>query len=115
MGSKCQINFRINEIEKTIIAAIAKERGYSVAEFSKQLVMSEISSQRVDLAFKLLKEGKIYRKKCWILSGLEYPEFMREWTRRGAEEMIPVELLEKSIEAALKLDIRKFLRNPESD
>ena len=114
MESKFQINFRVNELEKKIINSVAKERGISVAEFTKQLVLEEVAAKRVDLAFKLLENGKIYRKQCWLLSGLEYPEFMREWTRREAEEMIPDELIEKSIDIALNLDISKFLRNPES-
>lgn len=115
MRSKCQINFHVNELEKKIITAVAQERGFSIAEFTKHLVLDEISSQRVDLAFRLLEKGKIYRKKCWQFSGLDYPEFMREWTKRGAEEMILDESIKKSIDIALNLDITKFLCNPNYD
>ena len=70
------------------------------------------SPEIVDLAFKLLQEGKMYRKKAWISSGLDYSEFMREWTKRGAEELIPDEIDDYGIKIALELDASLFLKEP---
>ena len=105
-----QINFRVSEEEKMIIQAFAKNKGITTSEFTKKTILKEISPGRVDLAFKLLKEGKLYRKKAWILSGLDYSEFMLEWTKRGAEELIPDEIDDYEIKIALELDASLFLK-----
>ncbi|NMC04666.1 MAG: ribbon-helix-helix protein, CopG family [Candidatus Lokiarchaeota archaeon] len=110
-----QVNFRVSDDEKAVLDALAKHRGVSVAELAKQAVMQDISRERVNLAFQLLKEGKIARKKAWFLSGLDYHEFMLEWTRRGAEEVIPDEAIEKGFEIARNLDLDRFLKEPRAN
>ncbi|TFG05168.1 MAG: hypothetical protein EU536_02675 [Promethearchaeota archaeon] len=82
-----QINFRVNNDEKLVLQALAEFKGVSVAEFAKQVVLKDIGAVRIDLAFKLLSEGKISRKRAWVLSGLTYHEFMLEWAERHAEEL----------------------------
>jgi uncharacterized protein (DUF1778 family) len=110
-----QINFRLQADEKRVLQAIADMKGISVPELVKQTVLKEIEPIRVSLAFQLLQEGKIGRKRALILSGLSYHEFMVEWSKRGAEEVIPDEAIEKEIEDAKKLDLKKYLRNPPTD
>ncbi len=105
-----QINIRVQEEEKRLLQALAAMKGVSVPEFVKQAVLKEIAPVRVDIAFQLLKEGKIGRKRAWMLSGLPYPEFMVEWSKRGAEEVVPEEAIEREILDAGKLDMTKFLR-----
>ena len=105
-----QVNFRVNDDEKIVLHALAKQRGVSVAELAKQAVIKEILPLRIDLAFNLLNTGKIGRKRAWIISGLSYHEFMIERTRRGAEEIIPDEAEQKGIEIAKNIDLQKFLR-----
>lgn len=34
--------------------------------------------RRIELAFKLLRDGKIGRKKTWKISGLSATEFLKE-------------------------------------
>ena len=103
-----QINFRVNNDEKKVIKALAESKGISIAEFTKDIVLDNISPIRVDLAFNLLKEGKCGRKRSWILSGLTYYEFMLEWTKRGAVEYIPAEIMDESIEKSLDFDLNKY-------
>ena len=105
-----QINFRIEEDIKEIIDLIAENKGISTAELAKQATLKEISRIRVDLAFQLLKEGKIGRKRAWKLSGLSTLEFLNEWTNRGAEEIISEKVRESSLELIKSLDLSKFKR-----
>lgn len=109
-----QINFRISDDEKMILKLIAQMRGLTMTELVKHNVFDTISQDRVDLAFKLLDEGKIGRKKAWKISGLNGQEFLKEWTRRDAEEKIPDELAEKTLNIALILNSKDFLKKSEN-
>ena len=104
-----QINFRVKKDEKSIIKSLADIQGVSIAEFAKRTVLNEISKKRVDIAFKLLKDGKIGRKQTWKLSGLSYLEFLNEWTKRKAEEKIPNEIIDKELDLANEIDLKKYL------
>jgi len=59
----------------------------------------------VELAFRLLKDGKLGFKKGWILSGLTYHEFLNEWNKREITEEISEESIEKGNKLALYLNI----------
>ncbi len=83
-----QVNFRIDHSLKLIIDEIAKEKGTSVAQIAKSALLNEIEPIRIDIAFRLVKEGKIGRKKAWQISGLDYPGFLKEWSKRKAHENI---------------------------
>lgn len=106
-----QINFRISGDEKQVLKVLAELNGVSVTEFVKQVVLKEVGPVRVDLAFRLLAEGKIARKRAWLLSGLTYHEFMLEWEKRHAEEIIPEAIRAKELENGLIIDLRRFLKN----
>jgi hypothetical protein len=106
-----QVNFRLSKDEKQVVDALAAERGVSTAELARAALLKEIKPIRVDLAFKLLAEGKIGRKKTWIISGLSHNEFLIEWTKRGAEEQIPDEFIEKELEIAKTIDLKRFMRD----
>jgi predicted HTH domain antitoxin len=106
-----QINFRVDDEEKAILEKIAEIEHCSIAEVAKQFVEKELKPTRIDLAFKLLKEGKISKKKAWKLSGLTYHEFMLEWTRQGAFEDVPENIDEDSLNQIKTLDLHLFLRN----
>ncbi len=105
-----QINFRIEEDVKKIIDLIAENRGISTAELAKQATLKEISKIRVEMAFHLLEEGKIGRKRAWKLSGLSTLEFLNEWTERGSEEIISDETRESTLDLIKSLDLSKFKR-----
>ncbi|MBN2156483.1 MAG: hypothetical protein JW776_10605 [Candidatus Lokiarchaeota archaeon] len=105
-----QINFRIEEDVKELIDFIAENRGISTAELAKRATLKEISEIRVDLAFQLLKEGKIGRKRTWKISGLSTLEFLNEWTKRDAEEVISDEARKSTLELIKSLDLSKFKR-----
>ena len=105
-----QINFRIEEDIKELIDFIAENRGMSTAELAKRATLKEISEIRVDVAFQLLEEGKIGRKRAWKLSGLSTLEFLNEWTKRGAEEFISDEVRESTSDLIKSLDLTKFKR-----
>jgi hypothetical protein len=109
-----QINFRISDDEKLILQFLAKNQGISVTEFVKHHIFNIISQDRIDLAFKLLKEGKVGRKMAWKITGLNGQEFLKEWTQRNAEEKIPDELAEKTLNIALNLDSTSLLKNSEN-
>lgn len=106
-----QINFRIGENEKEILEKIASIKKMSLAELSKRFVLKELGSLRVDIAFDLMQEGKISRKKAFKLSGLTYYEFMHEGVKRKVTEKLPVALIESEMNALSELDITKFLKN----
>ena len=105
-----QINFRIEEDVKELIDFIAENWGISTAELAKRATLKEISEVRVDLAFQLLEEGKIGRKRAWKLSGLSTLEFLNEWTKRGAEEVISDKARESTLDLIKSLDLSKFKR-----
>jgi len=105
-----QINFRVSEDEKQVLKVLAEIKGVSITEFVKKIVLKEISPIRVDLAFQLLAEGKLSRKRAWLLSGLTYHEFMLEWEKRHAEEIIPEAIRAKELEIALSIDLKNFLK-----
>ena len=105
-----QLNFRISDDDKMVLELLAKIQGISVTEMVKSTVFTKISEERVDLAFRLLKLGKIGRKKAWKITGLNGREFLKEWTRRNAEEIISDELAESTLKIALDLDPTNFSR-----
>ena len=105
-----QVNFRLGKHEKQVIDALAAEKGVSVAELARQALLKEIQQCRVDLAFRLLAEGKIGRKAAWTLSGLSHHQFLVEWTTRGAEETLPDEFIEKELDIARQIDLKRFMR-----
>jgi hypothetical protein len=107
-----QINFRVSKDEKQVIDIIARAKGISTSELAKQTILKDINPIRVDIAFELLKQGKIGRKKTWILTGLSAHEFLVEWTRRGAEEVMPDDMVERELEVAKNIDLKKFMREP---
>lgn len=106
-----QVNFRVTRDVKRVIDLMAKVRGMSVSEFAKRTILKEIEPIRVDLAFELLEAGKIGRKQAWLLSGLGANEFLVEWTRRGAEETVPEDLIEWELDIMNNVDWTKFKRD----
>ncbi|MHA1733264.1 MAG: DUF6290 family protein [Promethearchaeota archaeon] len=105
-----QINFRVRDDEKKLLQTIAELRGVSVSELARQAVLKEFAPLRVDLAFQLVSGGKIGFKRAWTLSGLTYHEFLVEWAKRGAEEVIPDEVAEKSLRDAFEIDLNAMRR-----
>ncbi len=111
MENMYQINFRVGENEKEILEKIARIKNISLAELSKRFVMKELEQLRVDIAFDLMQEGKISKKKAFKMSGLTYYEFMHEGVKRKVTEKLPEELIESEMNALSKLDITQFLKN----
>jgi hypothetical protein len=109
-----QINFRLQDEESNALQILAEESGMTMAEFAKRKILQDIKPLRVELAFKYLGEGKIGKKKAWFLSGLNYYEFMNEWTKRNAEEMIDDKLEEKGLQVALELDDKELRKKSNS-
>jgi predicted HTH domain antitoxin len=107
-----QVNFRLSKDENEIIEYLSAEAGISVAEYSKRIVKERLLDKRLDLAFKLLAEGKIHKKHAWELTGLSYAEFMIEWTKRGAEDIIIGHAEQKGLDLALALEVSKFWKKP---
>jgi hypothetical protein len=105
-----QINFRVTVAEKKVFDMLAQAKGISTAELAKQAVLKDISQDRVDLAFDLLKQGKAGRKQAWFVSGLDGRAFLAEWTRRGAAETIPDETIDRELDDILKIDLKKYMR-----
>lgn len=103
-----QINFRIKSEEKSIMKWLAESKGISVAEFAKQSVLNDIAGERVEIAFDLVKKGKIGRKRAWTLSGLSHFEFLNEWSKRMIEEMITDEILKKELDIAMEIDLSNY-------
>ncbi len=109
-----QINFRLQDDESNALQILAEESGMTTAEFAKRKILQDIKPLRVDLAFKYLAEGKIGKKKAWFLSGLNYYEFMNEWAKRNAEEIIDETLDERGLQVALTLDDTEFRKKKNS-
>ncbi|MHA1521550.1 MAG: hypothetical protein ACTSRK_15320 [Promethearchaeota archaeon] len=105
-----QINFRVDLDTKSIIDLISERDGISSAELAKRSLMDRISKDRVEIAFELLNLGKIGRKKCLTISGLTIFEFLKEWTKRGAEEQISENIIDKEIEALSHLNLKNYLK-----
>lgn len=105
-----QINFRLSEDEKQIIAAMAELNGKSIAEFVKTTVLNIIGPNRVATAIELLKLRKISRKRAWLLSGLSYYEFLMELSKNAISDNIPDEAWNKGLEMALNFDPKPILK-----
>ncbi|MCF2138566.1 MAG: hypothetical protein K9W44_00755 [Candidatus Lokiarchaeota archaeon] len=105
-----QLNIRINKEDRAIISLIAKNKGISVAELVRSVLMKEILADKVNILLNLVAEGKLSRKKAFQLSGLTYHEFLNEWTKRNIEEVIPEEAWNRGLELALNLDSTSFLK-----
>ena len=105
-----QLNIRISEEDRTIISLIARNRGMSVAQLVRSVLMKEILADKVNILLNLVAEGKLSRKKAFQLSGLTYREFLNEWTKRNIEEVIPEEAWNRGLELALTLDSTSFLK-----
>jgi len=108
-----QINFRINNEDMKVAQMISEITGISLAEIARRAFLKKLKPERVEIAFNLLKEGKCGFKKAWKISGLEYNEFLSEWTKRDAKEIIPEEAMEKHLKWALDYDIKKLMKNSE--
>ncbi len=59
-----QVNFRLKEDEKNLLKIIAGLQGIPISQLAKQIVLKEIEPKRVDIAFKMLKEGRCGRKRA---------------------------------------------------
>ena len=105
-----QINFRVNNDEKAILDALAKQRGISVSELAKQVVLEGVLPERVEIAFRLLEEEKIGRKAAWFLSGLSYHEFVTKCSELCIVETIPEAAEAKGFDLAVHIDLSKYLR-----
>ena len=77
---------------------------------SKRIVIKELEHLRVEIAFSLMDEGKISKKKAFKLSGLSYNEFMQQGAIRKVTEKIPEDLIEKEFATIHELDITRFLK-----
>ena len=106
-----QINFRVNDIEKEILEKIASLENMSLAELSKHFVLKELSVFRIEIAFKLLQEGKISKKYAFTLSGLTYHEFLIEGANRKVSEKLPKDIINDELKTIRELDIKKFLKS----
>ncbi len=106
-----QINFRVGEDEKEILEKIARAKHLSLAELSKRIVMKELGPLRVEIAFDLLKAGKIGKKRAFTLSGLSYREFLGEAGTRGVTERMPEGFAGRELEHLRSLDINQFLKS----
>ena len=98
-----QINFRVSYAEKEIIKELAAIKGMSIAELMKRSALENLKKERVELAFKIQKEGKLSRKKTLKLSGLGWSEFSFEWAKRGAVEDLPDEIWDR-----MEKDIKNY-------
>ncbi|WP_457556997.1 hypothetical protein [Candidatus Harpocratesius sp.] len=106
-----QINFRINNEDLKIAKMISETTGISLAEIARKAFLNNLKPKRIEIAFNLLKEGKCGFKKAWKISGMEYIEFLAEWAKRDAKEIIPEEFIEEHLKWALNYDIRKLMKN----
>ncbi|MHA1730694.1 MAG: hypothetical protein ACTSU5_02070 [Promethearchaeota archaeon] len=106
-----QINFRVDAGLRDVIRQIAEFKHLSVAEFAKRATMAAIREERVEIAFELVARGKITRKRAWLLSGLSYPEFLVEWSKRGAEEKVPEDLVDSELAVLGKVDLKSIIRS----
>lgn len=57
-----QLNIRINKEDRAIISLIAKNKGISVAELVRSVLMKEILADKVNILLNLVAEGKLSRK-----------------------------------------------------
>jgi predicted transcriptional regulator len=105
-----QVNFRLSDDEKQVLHEIAQKKGISIAEFAKNAVLKELHNDRKELAFNLLKEGKIGRKKAFILSGLTYNEFLLEWDNRKIVEKTSDKIFEDGFSSAKNLNGKSLKR-----
>ena len=105
-----QINFRINKNDLEIYKEIADSEGFSVAELARNALFKQMKEKRIDYAFKLLNKGECGFKRTFILSGLSYHEFMLEWAKRDAKEVIPAHIFEKHLKKAIDYDLSRLLK-----
>ncbi|MHA1611748.1 MAG: DUF6290 family protein [Promethearchaeota archaeon] len=104
-----QINFRINKNDLEIYKEIAESEGHSVAELARKALFNQMKNRRINYAFEKLNQGSCGFKRAFIVSGLSYHEFMLEWAKRDAKEVIPDHIFEKHLKKAIDYDISLLL------
>ncbi|HME55467.1 MAG TPA: hypothetical protein VKM55_24895 [Candidatus Lokiarchaeia archaeon] len=98
-----QINFRLSETEFERAEMLAKALDMSVPALLKDVSMKGINNASVETALNLYKTNKIGLKKAWLLSGLEFHEFLDLLGSRNIEPNISDEMIDEMIEAAESL------------
>jgi len=118
-----QINFRLSDTEFERAELLAKALDMSVPALLKDISMQGITHTSVETALNLYKTNKIGLKKAWLLSGLEFHEFLDLLGSRGIEPSISDEMVDEMIEAAKslrfedvfpgksKVELRKLVRD----
>ena len=98
-----QINFRLSDTEFERAELLAKALDISVPALLKDVSMKGITHSSVETALNLYKTNKIGLKKAWLLSGLEFHEFLDLLGSRDIEPNISDEMIDEMIEAAESL------------
>ncbi|NMC07284.1 MAG: hypothetical protein GYA24_18865 [Candidatus Lokiarchaeota archaeon] len=93
-----QINFRLTDAEYSRIDLVARSLDTTVPALLKDLGLKGISNVSVEIALNLYKGGKAGLKRAWMLSGLEFHEFLARLQERNIDPVIPDSLVDKMIE-----------------
>lgn len=100
-----QINFRLSDQEYKNFEEMAKILKKSVPSLIKEISLNELNKLNRDLSLELYKKGQIGFKKAWLLSGLDFMEFINLLVENKIEPNIPDDLDNKMIESALNTSI----------
>jgi predicted HTH domain antitoxin len=93
-----RIKFRLTYAEHERAEIIARSLGTTVPALLKDLGLKGIINVSVEIALNLYKGGKAVLKRAWMLSGLEFHEFLALLQERNIDPVISDSLVDKMIE-----------------
>ncbi len=93
-----QINFRLTDAEYERVDIVARGLDTTVPALLKDLGLKGLAHTSVEIALNLYKAGKVGLKRAWILSGLEFHEFLALLQEKDIDPVIPDTLVDKMVE-----------------
>lgn len=92
------VNFRLTDAEYHRVDLVARNLEATVPALLKDLGLKGNTNVGIEIAMNLYKGGKIGLKRAWMLSSLEFHEFLALLQESDIEPVIPDSLVDKMIE-----------------
>nr|MDO8087700.1 hypothetical protein [Candidatus Sigynarchaeum springense] len=110
-----QINFRLTDAEYERVDIVARSLDTTIPALLKDLGLKGLARASVEIALNLYKCGKVGLKRAWILSGLEFHEFLALLQERDIDPVIPDTLVDKMVENVESLTFEEMFPGKSKD
>ncbi len=110
-----QINFRLTDAEYERVDIVARSLNTTVPALLKDLSLKGLVHTSVEIALNLYKASKVGLKRAWILSGLEFHEFLALLQEKDIDPVIPDTLVDKMVENVESLAFEEMFPGKSKD